>query len=278
MARRSRRDGSVWLFILIAFGFSWAFWIPEALRTNGVALPTWLSSLLDNRWNVAAFGPSVAALILVARAGPAKVARFLLDRLLTPFRPWLLLPALGLMPAIAALALWAGTPEGATPQFAAGLSPSAALTGFALMFLTGGPLQEELGWRGWLLPRLQDRQAGLTAALIVGVVWSLWHLPLQFEAGLRGPQYVASIPIILGSLVTLTAVSVILTWLVNAGNENVVLAMLFHAAMNWATFVAFPVFEQEFALALYTLALVIVALAVVLVAGPGRLGRRKRRR
>ena len=48
------------------------------------------------------------------------------------------------------------------------------------MFATVVPFIEELGWRGYVLDRLQATRSALTATLILGVVWSLWHLPLFF--------------------------------------------------------------------------------------------------
>ena len=48
----------------------------------------------------------------------------------------------------------------------------------ALILVLGGPLGEEIGWRGFLLPHLQQRRSPLLASLIVGAVWFVWHLPL----------------------------------------------------------------------------------------------------
>lgn len=275
MATSRTLQGSAIWFVALAFVFSWAFWLPEAARTNGVDLPGWLDRLLDGPWNVAAFGPSVAALVMVIWTRPDNLLAFLHGRFLKRFRLWLLLPALALIPAVAALSLWVGTGATGAAQGYAGPGGMTLATSFAAILLTAGPLQEELGWRGWLLPKLQARYAGLTAAIIVGIIWSLWHLPLQFEAGLRGPQYQASLPIIFGSLITLTMVSIIMTWLVNAGNGSVVLAILFHASMNWATFVAFPVFTDQRALGIYTLSLALIAVALILLAGPRKLGQKR---
>lgn len=48
---------------------------------------------------------------------------------------------------------------------------------FVIVLLAGGPLGEELGWRGLALPVLRDQLGLLTAALVIGIIWAVWHLP-----------------------------------------------------------------------------------------------------
>jgi uncharacterized protein len=53
------------LFFLISFGFSWLFWVPQALIANGFYFPEWVISFLNSPLNIAAFGPFVGALVMV---------------------------------------------------------------------------------------------------------------------------------------------------------------------------------------------------------------------
>ncbi|PMP87326.1 MAG: hypothetical protein C0184_00290 [Chloroflexus aggregans] len=61
--------------------------------------------------------------------------------------------------------------------------PPFALIAFFVILFTGGPLQEEFGWRGYALPRLQAHYGSAIASLIVGVAWWLWHAPAVFIPG-----------------------------------------------------------------------------------------------
>ncbi len=103
--------------------------------------------------------------------------------------------------------------------------PSAALPALAMaLFL--GPI-EEFGWRGVALPLLQRKFAPFWAALILGVIWALWHVPAFFIGGT--PQSSWSFIPYFGGVITL---SIILTPLFNAARGSLLIAALFHFQMN----------------------------------------------
>ena len=139
--------------------------------------------------------------------------------------------------------------------------------GFVVLF--GGGL-EEPGWRGYLLPRLQKQYTALGAALVIGVVWAGWHLPLfvlpnTIQNGMPLWLYVAQ----------LIAMSVVLTWLTNTVRGSVVPAILLHAGGN-AMLNYYPTggvsgAVSPLGLGLLVAALTIVALALVSWYGPKRL-------
>ncbi len=82
---------------------------------------------------------------------------------------------------------------------------------------------EEVGWRGILQERLKDRYAPLPLAIIIGVIWGLWHLPAFF---IPGTTY-ELLPFMLQGLVF----SLFLTWLFHRTNSTP-LAVFFHASIN----------------------------------------------
>lgn len=98
---------------------------------------------------------------------------------------------------------------------------------FLLGGLIGGPLGEEPGWRGYAQAKLQDRFSPLVASLVLGVLWSLWHLPFFFIKGTNQ----STTPFLLFTL-SIVASSILITWVYNHTRGSVLLAFLFHAALN----------------------------------------------
>jgi membrane protease YdiL (CAAX protease family) len=89
-----------------------------------------------------------------------------------------------------------------------------------------GPLWEEPGWRGFALPRLQRQFGPFGGTLILGVLWSLWHLP----GYLGGWMTVGIIPLILSAV----AFSIIATWVYNNTQGSILLMILLHSSSNAA--------------------------------------------
>ncbi len=86
---------------------------------------------------------------------------------------------------------------------------------------------EEVGWRGFLLPHLLQRYPPLTSSLILGVVWAVWHLPNFLLPNY--PHY--GLPFS-AFLVTAMGFSVLFTWLYLSTAGSLVIAIIFHAALN----------------------------------------------
>lgn len=146
------------------------------------------------------------------------------------------------------------------------LAPLLSLPGgFLTVFLWGGG-NEELGWRGFALPRLQERYNPLVSSLIVGIVWTLWHAaPGIIELGFVG--WATGLPFYMA---TVTGISIVTTWLYNRTGGSVLLAMVFHASVN-ASQSLYPVEEMfsqtgEFA---RTIAWVLLVLVLILLPQAG---------
>ena len=90
---------------------------------------------------------------------------------------------------------------------------------------------EEIGWRGYALPRLQAIYGALWASVILGILWSLWHLPLVW---VKGAYQESQSPwtYILVFTVTILPISILFTWLYNHTTGSLLLASLFHASIN----------------------------------------------
>jgi membrane protease YdiL (CAAX protease family) len=267
-------------YFVLAYAISWLSLGPIALDSQGVLpfhIPSGFNSLL---MLVGSCGPLLTALLLVAtttsKGGMRTFFRqFLIWRVdLQWYLMVLFEPALVTLIALACASLLGGTsfnlahppvvhrlslPPGANPWLL--LVPVFLLGG-----LIGGPLGEEPGWRGYALAKLQDRYSALVASLILGVLWSVWHLPFFFIKG----TVQSTTPFLLFALATI-ANSILITWVYNHTRGSVLLALLFHNALN-ITALYLP-------LALWidwqgVVAQCLVALLVVIVTGPARLSLR----
>lgn len=88
----------------------------------------------------------------------------------------------------------------------------------------GGPLNEEPGWRGFALPRLQARFGPAVGSILLGALWAGWHLPLFLIHFVNVPVWAFTI--------ILVTVSVFLTWATNLSGASVIVPIMMHAAFN----------------------------------------------
>jgi membrane protease YdiL (CAAX protease family) len=89
----------------------------------------------------------------------------------------------------------------------------------------GGPVNEEPGWRGFALPRLQARFGSVAGSALLGTLWAGWHLPLFFIHGW------VTVPVWAFTIILVTA-SVLITWGANLSGLSIVVPILMHAAFN----------------------------------------------
>jgi membrane protease YdiL (CAAX protease family) len=92
---------------------------------------------------------------------------------------------------------------------------------------------EEIGWRGFALPRLLNRVNALIASVILGLVWGAWHLPI-FIWNIKGLS--SSTPFYIYLVYTIS-ISVVMTWLLNHTQGSLLVAIFFHFWINdWPRF------------------------------------------
>jgi membrane protease YdiL (CAAX protease family) len=109
------------------------------------------------------------------------------------------------------------------------VSTPAILFALLLNLLISGPLGEELGWRGFALPRLLKQFSPLVASLILGAIWGVWHLPSFFLSGMV--QSGLSLPIF---LLCAPCLSILITWVFEHTGESVLITVLFHYMVNFS--------------------------------------------
>ena len=263
------RRHSLAAFLVLSYGLTWALLMPLAIFRDATAGPyTTLALLIGS--NI----PSAVAIALTAIGLGRGATRKLLGRLLiwrVGWRWYLLLLAPTAL-VIGTITLVAITRGGPTAALAMPLSN--AIFFVAFMTFPGSATGEELGWRGFALPRLQSRHTALIASLILGSLHGLWHLPLWLrgDADHRLSVYPAF-------LIQAIGLAVIYTWLYNSTKGSVLLAVLFHTATNAPlTLVLLPLGIENWLLPFWLMAgfTVVAALIVVAVFGPTHLSRRPR--
>lgn len=252
-------------YLLLTFGSAWLIWLPLLFAEYaGLLLPLPPVVLIV----LGSFVPSLVALFLTWRYAGATGLRQLLGRAfvwrVSPI--WYLLAIFG--PALVMLLATGGDVllGGPMPDYVPfGARWLLVPVNFVLVFLIGGPLGEEFGWRGLALPALEARFGSLWASLLLGFIWTVWHLPLFFISA--SAQY--GLPFWLFGLLT-AALCILLTWVYHGSGESLFLVMLLHAAVNtWSG----PLrISPEIAGSIRPFALVMLltwVVALLIAAGPG---------
>ncbi len=208
-------------FFVLTYALMWACFISVAVTGIPIYAPLGGALVL-----LGTFAPSLVALWLTARTEGDSGVRALLGGVLkwqVPAR-WYLF-ALAYIPAIKlTAALIHRLATGAWPRF--GDDPWYFILG-AIAVSTPFQAGEEIGWRGYALPRLAARFGLARASILLGLIWGFWHLPQFFipEADTYGQSLVVYV-------LQVTGLSVAMAWLYARTNGSLLLVMLLHAAVN----------------------------------------------
>ena len=100
---------------------------------------------------------------------------------------------------------------------------------YFILILPLSALWEEMGWRGFLLPILQERYTSLKSSLIIGFIWGLWHLPIYLALNPYGDKTIIFFFIM---FIGCFALSIIATWLFSSTKGSLFICILFHNAIN----------------------------------------------
>jgi len=214
-------------FFLLTFFIAWSIWL-----TVGFFAPEYfILTVIPGAW-----APSISAILLAylsdGKSGIQQILKGLL-KWRVGFQ-WYLIVFFGIaLLAYAAMGiniLFGGQPAQISLPGGAPLSvwPIVVPLVFFVNIFLGGPLAEDIGWRGYILPRLRERMSTLKASLLIGVVWVLWHIPFYIIP--EGRVAVGNVPLIWFTPLTI-AWSVLFAW-VYVNTESILMPVLFHAAIN----------------------------------------------
>ncbi|WP_336037250.1 CPBP family intramembrane glutamic endopeptidase [Halobacterium yunchengense] len=209
-------------FLAVTYAFTWT--------VQGIVIATgmeasWTQSILVG---FGGFGPPVgAAVVLWASGGDLRkwVGQFFRWRV--GGRWWA--AALGLPLVVLAVGVALFVALGGPVDWSGLPSPAIYLFVLAWGTLWGGG-QEDLGWRGFMLPVLQERYSALASSAIVGVAWAGWHLPLFVNPATTHGAWPLSQQLLW--VVSILAGSVLWTWMYNSTGGSVLAVAVFHAGIN----------------------------------------------
>lgn len=263
---------SPWLFFILAYSLSWLFELPAAL----LEMPehAYLSTVLRYLGGLMLL---VTAVFLVYLTEGKEGRRDYWQRIIDYKRiglKWyavifLTVPLLTGLAAFSDFLLGGrGIQLEAAGRF---LEQPLAIVPFALFLLLFGPLPEEIAWRGYALDRLQSNRNALKSSLILGTVWTFWHMPLFFIEGTYQHGLGLGTPGFWLFMLDKIPQSFLMTWIYNNSRRSTLSAILFHFMVNFTG----ELFEfTARAEIYYILFLIIAAAAVTIIWGPETLSRK----
>ncbi|MBI1854096.1 MAG: CPBP family intramembrane metalloprotease [Planctomycetes bacterium] len=209
-------------FFVLAYAFLWGFHQLLLLCRDGT-IPLEHPAVFGY---LASTSPGVAALVLVGTLGGWAAARDLVSRLLrwrASLGVWLV--ALGLPTVLSLVSVVVAkliAPSSISFAEEIPLEPGSIVVGAVwFVFAAAG---EEIGWRGFALPRLIARRGPLSASVVIGIVWAAWH----FVGSRPWPGAISAFGFGLG----IVSDSIVITWIFQRSNESLLLTTAYHAIHN----------------------------------------------
>ena len=219
-------------FLPLCFLFSWLVW-------GGMLMFPISAQFFIPLLFLGAFGPSLVAIYMVQTSRDSRAIKGFWLRVVDIRRigwKWLLLiflifPMILLVGYSFLFLLGEELPN--FSSYFSGLVDFEAVAFFLIFMMLGGPLAEELGWRGYILDPLQEKWGRLGGSIMVGSFWVLWHLPLFFIEGTS--QFEKGFGITFWSwALQIMVLSVIFTWVYNHTQKSILAAVLLHFMANFA--------------------------------------------
>jgi uncharacterized protein len=211
-------------FLIFTFSISWITGFPTVFVPGKFEGLSYLSN----------FGPALAALIVVGIAEGSNGIKKLIQSLFqwrvkfVWYLVVLLGPAVTMAVTVLFYNIFAG--DNSSQYFNGWISDfpqHLIVIGALFFFMMVGIWGEEVGWRGFALPRLQQAYHPLLASLMLGAIWAIWHLPAFFMEGSQQSQL--GMPYFFFATL---GYSILYSWIYNGTKESLFMIWLLHSANN----------------------------------------------
>jgi membrane protease YdiL (CAAX protease family) len=222
-------------YLMLVFLIAWLFWIPLAVLSR-IGYATLGSPLAVALQTLGVTAPLISVIVVLGLTrGKRGIARLLGGLKRWRVGPWWYAAACLLVPVMTVIGLGIRAALHSAPAVPEGSVIASTIAdigwiGIALTFplwlvvaCFGSPLLEEPGWRGFAFPQMQRRMPAAWAALLVGAIWGLWHIPLNvaFDENLAS------------SLALITMHGFFIGWLY-ANTRSLLIVVLGHASLSVA--------------------------------------------
>ncbi|MCD1295350.1 hypothetical protein CUJ83_10095 [Methanocella sp. CWC-04] len=256
------RTHTLLFFFLLTFALSWAIWIPMAMNYYGI-FPIRMDPGFVMVFRLfGTLGPAVSAILVSLLVGGKPAVRALLGQIGRWRVGWKWYAAAALVFPLLLLAsagIYSLVP-GAQPLPVVEVTAGSLLV--IMVIMTISVMGEEIGWRGLALPLLQQRWTAFNSSLILGTVWTVWHLPFWM---ILGELETFGWGYWLMSWAFITAGAIYITWFMNNTGNSLLMVILFHWCYNVLSVGFLPVSSVVPA---YAILIVLAWAAAITVSSP----------
>ena len=217
------------LFFVLAYFFTWVFWIPAAFASKELVTGLMVLGLI---------APAVVSTLFVVFSGSDKLKKDLKRKIVGFYKvKWLnVLAAIAVFAAIVVCSILLSLLFGQSPNqfsFTKDFSFTGVGVSSALLTITVASIIEEVGWKGYCEDSIGNYMNWFWESMLFGALWSCWHLPLFFipdtyQIGLmENPLYVINF------FVSGVPLGFIITWVYLASDRSILACMIFHLFVNF---------------------------------------------